>query len=240
MLKVVAEFPEAGAGINLDISFDSPSHRGLSTCAFIRGLVNELTLLTPLALVIKQFLVMKGLNSPYNGGLSSYGTVLLIAYLLQIDRRQQSQSSAPDVRNQQKLARSTDLGRLFLTFLDTWGRQFDPRTQAVSIRDLCLPDRNSPALRQHDLDPLVIVDPFNPSNNVGRGCFGIGQVQEAFKVGFVVGCCFFFCLVCSLSLVSPFPNFIYFGTDGFFPHAFVDGMGMGTVVVIGCTADDLR
>ena len=37
IVKCTSAFKEAGANIQLDFSFDSPSHRGLSTCAFVRG-----------------------------------------------------------------------------------------------------------------------------------------------------------------------------------------------------------
>ena len=83
VIKAVAGFKEAGADIRLDISFDTPSHRGLATCMFVKGLIAEYPLLSPLTLVLKQFLVMKGLNDPYKGGLSSYGLVLMITSVLQ-------------------------------------------------------------------------------------------------------------------------------------------------------------
>ena len=58
VIKVVSA-TEGGRGIQLDISFDAPSHRGLSTCAFVRDLVGDFPALTPLTLVLKQYLGMQ-------------------------------------------------------------------------------------------------------------------------------------------------------------------------------------
>lgn len=87
VIKIKAAFAELGSCVNMDLSFDAPSHRGLSTCAFVKGLVAEFPALQALAVVLKQFLVMKGLNSPYSGGLSSYGLVLLLTSDMQRSRQ---------------------------------------------------------------------------------------------------------------------------------------------------------
>jgi len=72
--------------VALDLSFDSSFHRGLPTCAFVKGLCIEYPTLEPLALVLKQFLSSKKINNPYTGGLSSYGLVLMLASMLQRDQ----------------------------------------------------------------------------------------------------------------------------------------------------------
>lgn len=224
IIKVKAAFEELGtSGVNMDISFDSPSHRGLVTCAFVKGLVAEYPTLPPLVLILKQFLVMKGLNDPYTGGLSSYGLVLMIVSVLQRDKggnRDQGESIlcwSSATMSPADLA-ATELGRLFITFLDIFGRRFSPREHGISVRDggceimrSALKGTDNPSIVQilsciHPLsatiiftrqtqtnlyehilrpgpfvmDPLVLVDPFDPSSNVGRGCFGISQVQHAF------------------------------------------------------------
>ena len=49
----------------------------------MRRLCRDFAPLPPLTLVLKQFLVEKGLNDAYTGGLSSYGIVLMITSFLQ-------------------------------------------------------------------------------------------------------------------------------------------------------------
>lgn len=181
VIKIKAAFAELGSCVNMDLSFDAPSHRGLSTCAFVKGLVAEFPALQALAVVLKQFLVMKGLNSPYSGGLSSYGLVLLLTSDMQRSR-QPGITKASTLRWFNACSaddKSLYLGSAFLSFLDMFGRRFSPKVHAVSVREASGEiTRNSLGINfvSH---PLVLVDPFDPSNNVGRACFGVSQVQHA-------------------------------------------------------------
>ena len=63
--------------LKVDITFNdqydvpgyrSPSmHMGLKCCGFIRQKLEELPVLEPLALVLKKFLALRNLNSPFLG-----------------------------------------------------------------------------------------------------------------------------------------------------------------------------
>lgn len=153
----------------VDISFSSPTHRGRGTVDLIRELSKMFPQLTPLAIVLKQFLKERNLHAAYTGGLSSYCLVLMITSFL----HQQHQHLA-----ERGGLKSIPLGRLLLDFLFFFGRIFDPRVSAVSLRargDCPARDRiHGP------IDPLYIEDPFLPDNNVGRNCFRVMQVQKAF------------------------------------------------------------
>ena len=64
--------------VNLDVSFDSPSHSGLAAASLVRQLMQDLPALTPLTLLLKVVLARKDLNDPYTCGLSSYGLLLML------------------------------------------------------------------------------------------------------------------------------------------------------------------
>lgn len=71
--------------IPFDITFDDPlglSHNGIASVSLVQALNDQLYGLRELTLVLKHFLVQRGLNDPYIGGLSSYGLFLMIAYIL--------------------------------------------------------------------------------------------------------------------------------------------------------------
>eukprot|EP00940_MAST-03C_sp_MAST-3C-sp2_P001178 g1178.t1 len=277
IIKAKTFFEELGAGgVALDISFDMPAHRGLATCAFVRNLRSVYPALVPLTLVLKQFLVAKGLNDPYTGGLSSYGILLMVAAVLdeaehlhpaRRDHRHQHQSDAFG-----RIQWPMNLGSLLILFLRVYVNHFDPSKHGISMRRAIakrspvlgqirggadsaavaagedrtgligaselspsqfvhLQSRPSPSphelmasnqlglgivlgrcffsrhrqwqrqmidfqMQQYALAPhrtdmhrfplqqsrdanalLVIKDPFNPNNNVGRSCFGIYQVR---------------------------------------------------------------
>ena len=84
VLRVVAGGGGSGAGsaVHLDITFDAPTHRGISTAAFVRQALRDHPALGPVTLVLKQLLATHNLNDPFLGGLSSYATILLVASVL--------------------------------------------------------------------------------------------------------------------------------------------------------------
>ena len=105
--------------IRMDISFDvvlsSPAdqhaggtghqtHRGLATRDFMTRLCTLNPSLPPLVLVLKQFLLERGLLDPYTGGLPSYALTIMVGSLLQPHALE-----PPDTH--------PDLGSLLLTFL---------------------------------------------------------------------------------------------------------------------------
>jgi len=73
-----------------------------------------------------------------------------------------------------------NLGFLLVEFLDLFGRRFDYQTMGISVtnggshfllKDSCY--KFVPA-------PLVIVDPLNPTNNIGYNAFGMPRIRRAF------------------------------------------------------------
>ncbi|MCO5559557.1 hypothetical protein L7F22_013158 [Adiantum nelumboides] len=94
--------------VRLDISFEAPSHTGLRTAELVRELTAQFPAITPLALVLKQFLTDRSLDHPYTGGLSSYCLVILITRFLQ----HQHHIGCPFQQN---------LGSLLMDFLHFFG-----------------------------------------------------------------------------------------------------------------------
>ncbi|KAL3924577.1 MAG: hypothetical protein SGILL_000962 [Bacillariaceae sp.] len=102
--------------IQLDISFDSPEHHGLEANQMVAAILDELPLIRPLMLVLKNFLLDRGLLTAYTGGLSSYCLFLMVARYLQ----EQPPSSG-------------DSGSLLMGFLDFYGNCFDARATGISV-----------------------------------------------------------------------------------------------------------
>jgi DNA polymerase sigma len=72
--------------IPFDITFDEPNgiwHNGVASAALVNTLATHFYGLRELAMVLKHFLVKRRLNDPYVGGLSSYGLLLMILFILQ-------------------------------------------------------------------------------------------------------------------------------------------------------------
>lgn len=89
--------------LQLDITFDSPGHHGIEAIQMVTQIMDELPVIRPLLLVLKQFLSNRGLLTAYTGGLSAYGLFLMVARYLQ---EQESWG---------------DCGSLLMGFLDFYG-----------------------------------------------------------------------------------------------------------------------
>lgn len=156
------------------------THQGVSTRDFLLRLCAINPVLIPLVIVMKQFLLQKGLNDPFTGGLSSYAVTIMIAAILQPYALETPETHP-------------DLGTLFLTFLKYFGTSFDTRKYAVVlsingpfvplspglVNNAHLPRVGTPGYWKPP-DPVIVQDPLNSSNNLGRSCFGFRQLQMAF------------------------------------------------------------
>jgi Nucleotidyltransferase domain len=104
--------------IHLDISFDSPEHHGLEAVVMVKQILDELPMIRPLVLILKQFLLDRALLTAYTGGLSSYCLFLMVARYLQ----EQPSSWG-------------DCGSLLMGFLDFYGKI---STRKCTISCCCL------------------------------------------------------------------------------------------------------
>ena len=103
VIKVLTKDNRAKA-LQLDITFDSSGHHGLDGVILMSQIMDELPMLRPLVVVLKQFLSHRGLLTSYTGGLSSYALFLMVARYLQ----EQPSSWG-------------DCGSLLMGFLDFYG-----------------------------------------------------------------------------------------------------------------------
>lgn len=90
--------------LQLDITFDAPAHHGLEAVEMVTRIMDELPMIRPIIIVLKQFLIDRGLLTAYTGGLSSYCLFLMVTRYLQ------EQPSAWG-----------DCGALLMGFLDFYG-----------------------------------------------------------------------------------------------------------------------
>ena len=69
-------------GCRVDISVNM--HNGIRAAEIVRSYLVTMPALRPLAFILKQFLLQRGLNEVFTGGLSSYSTAVLIISFLQV------------------------------------------------------------------------------------------------------------------------------------------------------------
>ncbi|KAL3833107.1 hypothetical protein ACJIZ3_007843 [Penstemon smallii] len=162
--KITNDTDDDVKSIRLDISFKSPTHTGLQTTGLVKDLTERFPAVTPLALVLKQFLADRSLDQSYSGGLSPYCLILLITRFLQHEHHH----GRPTNQN---------YGSLLMDFLYFFGNVFDPRQIRISVQGSGVYLNRE---RGCSIDPLCIDDPLFLTNNVGRNCFRIHQCIKAF------------------------------------------------------------
>ena len=175
-------------GYQIDISFNLDSGPRAST--LIQKFIATLPALRPLVLVLKQFLLSRGLNEVFRGGLGSYGLTALVVSFLQMHPKVQ----AGEIRGED------NLGVLLIEFLDLMGRRFNyeqvgmkidgegcyfrkDAQQSPEYAELTRGNgggRNSFGRDNGRNFSLTIQDPQDPSNDICRGTFNLRQISLAF------------------------------------------------------------
>ncbi|KAK8795454.1 hypothetical protein WA158_000111 [Blastocystis sp. Blastoise] len=170
---------------NQDIVIDVSSnvHRGVIMSKLVSTLLDTFWELTPIIVILKQIVYECGLNISYQGGINSSAIFVLVncclnSMYMDPDKYQQSHSL-------NETERFIRLGTLFEKILFFLGNQFDPSEHGASLQNgffYISPDVKS-SLNSHGYsNPLYIIDPLDPTNNLGKNCFRIANVKQSFKL----------------------------------------------------------
>ena len=159
--------------LSLDISLEDPKHYGVECVNYIKSMISKYEVLTPMTLAVKNILLKATLNDPYKGGLSSYGVILLILYFLNLEKNKGNDISI------------NNLGNLFYDFLYYYGTTFEPSNGIIDINNTDDMTIYSKYQFQIMNGELVIVDPLNISNNVGKNTRQFKNIKLAFTIGYI-------------------------------------------------------
>jgi len=188
----------AAAGLKVDISVHTSRHSGIAAAQNVRWLQTGLPALRPLTLMLKELLRQHDLKSTYTGGLSSYALTNMVALFLLMSPMLRAEREAhaaagnratPPSLPTSPTGTSVPLATLLLELLHFYGSIFDPAVHAlgwdrghqdepvvvVGRRHNCGP------LAAFEQDPLIIFDPLNATNNIGKSCYRFSLVQQVFR-----------------------------------------------------------
>lgn len=152
--------------VKVDISFNQPT--GVDSVPLLLHFIQQYPALAKLVLILKQFLTQRQLNEVYYGGISSYSLFLLLVSFLQLHPRTAANES------------SANLGVLLIEFFELYGRNFNYRKTAISVRDGGSYFPKEEVSQDSESALLYIQDPANPVENAGGSCYGMWQVKQAF------------------------------------------------------------
>lgn len=169
----------------LDITVKDGNHNGLSCVLLVKKYIKRYAPLKPLVLVLKYMLYHLDLADTYQGGLNSYGLILMIVSMLQ--------SFLLHNLNDEIFLNNLNLGGLLIRFFHLFGWELDYFLNHIKPNE---PENNNQpvfGLRDENQyftpyqtpigffqEKLVIVDPNNPTNNVGRCTKNINLIKVFF------------------------------------------------------------
>ncbi|KAL8692879.1 MAG: hypothetical protein Q9218_002172 [Villophora microphyllina] len=172
----LVKFIDSMTAIRVDVSFENET--GLIANDTFKTWKQRYPAMPILSTLIKQFLMMRGLNEVVNGGLGGFSVTCLVTSLLQNLPRVQSGEVAPEQH----------LGELLLEFLDLYGNQFDLVRTGISMNPPGYYDKRAQARRnppvyqgQTPLEKLAITDPNNRDNDISGGSRNVALIFRLFS-----------------------------------------------------------
>jgi len=166
--------------IQIDLSIQDSKHFGIKCVDLVKLFLNDYIVLEPLVFALKNILKNANLNDPYTGGLSSYGLILMIISFLQ---REMEKGSSINL---------SDVGSLLVKFLFYYGCEFEPSSDIIyayihfeqgPVEREALTTFFNETQSNHD---LIIVDPLNKANNVGKSSYQFSKIKMAFMIAYIV------------------------------------------------------
>ena len=117
----LVKYVDKRTGLRIDISFENDT--GLIANKTFKEWKTQFPAMPILVTVIKQFLAMRGLNEPVNGGIGGFSVTCLVTSLLQLLPQVQSGNMIPEHH----------LGEILMEFLDLYGNEFNAVTTAIQF-----------------------------------------------------------------------------------------------------------
>ena len=109
----IVKFVDSITGIKVDVSFEN--NTGLAAIDTFAAWKRQYPAVSVIVAIVKQFLMMRGLNEVQFGGLGGFSVTCLVVSLLQNMPRVQNGSLVPE----------HNLGEILIEFLDFYGNRFD-------------------------------------------------------------------------------------------------------------------
>ncbi|KKK19785.1 hypothetical protein P175DRAFT_0441046 [Aspergillus ochraceoroseus IBT 24754] len=161
----ILKFVDKLTGLKVDLSFDNDS--GLIANNTFQQWKSEYPAMPVIVSVIKQFLLLRGLNEVPTGGLGGFSITCLVTSLLQ---------------HMPHSNLSPNLGGILMDFFEFYGNNFD--YESVGIR-LAPPGyfnkRVYKVYKENNNARLSIEDPNNPDNDISGGTREIALIFKSFS-----------------------------------------------------------
>ncbi|KAJ4512220.1 hypothetical protein HRR83_006193 [Exophiala dermatitidis] len=162
----IIKFVDRISGLKVDLCFDNDS--GVAAVETFQKWKKEYPAMPIIVAIVKQFLMIRGLNDVATGGLGGFSTICLVTSLLQ---------HMPPTK--QRL----NLGEVLLEFFNLYGNVFDKNSVGIRLDPPAYVDKSSymPYAFKDKDGRLTIVDPNRPDNNISGGTRLIDNIMACFS-----------------------------------------------------------
>lgn len=117
----IGKYVDRVTGLKVDISFENNS--GLIAVDTFKAWKEQWPAMPILVTLVKQYLLMRGLNEPVNGGIGGFTVICMVVSMLQLMPAIQSGDMVPE----------HNLGSLVMHFFDLYGNRFNHKTTALRL-----------------------------------------------------------------------------------------------------------
>lgn len=160
----IIKFVDAMTGIKVDLSFNNDT--GTTAIDTFEEWKAQYPALSVIVAIIKQFLMIRGLNDNAVGGLGGFATICLVTSVLQ----------------HLPAGKHHNLGEVLLEFFNIYGNLLDIRDVGIRLDPPGYIDKhNYRPLSYEKKDRLMIVDPNRPDNNITGGSSEIVRIFSLFS-----------------------------------------------------------
>ncbi|KAF3491124.1 Poly(A) RNA polymerase cid14 [Arthroderma uncinatum] len=161
----IIKFVDSLTGLKVDLSFDNSS--GLAAIDTFKAWKEDYPAMPVIASIIKQFLLIRGLNDVSTGGLGGFSIICLVTSILQHLPRGVGEPN---------------LGSVLMDFFDLYGSRFDAGTVGIQFDPPGYFYKNLRGIYNANKGTrLSIIDPNNPDNDISGGTKEIPRIFQAFS-----------------------------------------------------------
>ncbi|KAL4900498.1 hypothetical protein BDW74DRAFT_92917 [Aspergillus multicolor] len=161
----ILKFVDKLTGLKVDLSFDNDS--GLIANRTFQQWKSEYPAMPVIVSVIKQFLLLRGLNEVATGGLGGFSITCLVTSLLQ---------------HMPHANLYPNLGEVLMAFFHFYGKQFDFETVGIRMNPPgYFNKRVYGVYKANNGSRLSIEDPNNPDNDISGGTREIALIFKSFS-----------------------------------------------------------
>jgi DNA polymerase sigma len=168
----LVKFTDKRTGLKVDISFENDS--GFPALRTFEAWKVQYPALPTLVALVKQFLVMRGINEVFCGGIGGFTTICLVMHILQTMPEIQSGNMDPEQH----------YGEIFMKFLDFYGNKIDIRSTGILMEAPYHYDKDKSPRTMQNKERLTIIDPNNKDNDISGGSHKIDTVFGRFRTAY--------------------------------------------------------